>query len=212
MYLSSDAEQIEYRLFVHFAKIQRAIDAYKQNPRMSYHKYTWDMVKPYADMSYGGIKIYNFMSIYGGGKDKTAEILELPRSQSDEFYRIYHREFPEIEQVLSKASGLAKRRGYVKTLSGRRQRFPDSKFTHKAFNAVDQGSAADIMKQKLYELHKERKRTGFVLRMTVHDSVNGDAPDQECATMVDEILNRQSFDLRVPILWKTQTGQNWGEV
>jgi DNA polymerase I-like protein with 3'-5' exonuclease and polymerase domains len=68
------------------------------------------------------------------------------------------------------------------------------------------------MKTKLVELHRERKNTGFTLRYTVHDEVDGDVPNEESAKKVTEVLNSQSFpDLKVPILWDVQTGSNWAE-
>lgn len=132
---------------------------------------------------------------------------------------IYDRELPEAAELLKQAKKLAENRGYVCTLMGRRIRFPyftDNQGrkrrdrTHKGLNGVIQGGAADINKTKLVELHAERKSTGFIMRFTVHDEVDGCAPNDECARKVDEILNRQSFpELSIPILWETGTGDNW---
>lgn len=103
-------------------------------------------------------------------------------------------------------------RGFVMTILGRRSRFPTGQRVHKALNSIIQGGAADINKQKLVELHAERKKTGFILRYTVHDEVDGDATTPETAKKVEEILNRQSFpELKVPILWEVGTGRNWKE-
>jgi DNA polymerase I-like protein with 3'-5' exonuclease and polymerase domains len=154
-------------------------------------------------------------------------------AQAREIQAIYNREMPEVRPLLKQAAHLAqtkcdkwcnrtpesrelhkrfKHNGFVRTVLGRRSRFPYNDRLHKALNAVIQGSAADIMKQKLVELHAERKRTGFVMRMTVHDEVCGDVPNEESAAMVSEILNRQSFpQIRVPILWAGKTGNNWAE-
>lgn len=154
-----------------------------------------------------------------------------------EIEKIYAREMPEVEPLLALSSHLAMtgcdkwckksetskklhedyknyenfgHRGYVKTVLGRRSRFPTNYSLHKAFCMVDQGSEGDIMKTKIVELHRERKHTGFLLRQTVHDEVSGDALLPETAARVDEILNRQSFpQLRVPILFETKTGPNW---
>jgi DNA polymerase I-like protein with 3'-5' exonuclease and polymerase domains len=77
---------------------------------------------------------------------------------------------------------------------------------------VIQGGAADVMKQKLVELHEARKSTGFLLRATIHDEVIGDAPDQESAALVHAILNRQTFpEVKIPLLWETGVGANWAE-
>lgn len=147
---------------------------------------------------------------------------------------IYNRELPEVEPLLRKASHLAQshcdefccktqisralhaeglpHRGYVKTVLGRRARFPNGFGLHKALNRVIQGTAADIMKRKLVELHKARKHTGFLMRMTVHDEVCGDSPDTESDRRIMEILNHQSFsDLRVPILWSSDAGASWAD-
>jgi DNA polymerase I-like protein with 3'-5' exonuclease and polymerase domains len=67
------------------------------------------------------------------------------------------------------------------------------------------------MKTKLVELHKARKKTGFKMRFTVHDEVNGDVPDAESVRKVTEILGAQSIKFRVPILWEVNSGANWKE-
>lgn len=143
---------------------------------------------------------------------------------------IYNREVPEVKPLLEMAAHIAKgycdercrlddvphrrgipHRGFVRTIEGRRSRFPGNKRLHKALNAIIQGTAADIMKRKLVELHAERRYTSFLMRMTVHDEVDGDIPDKVCAERVREVLNRQSYQLSVPILWDVTTGRNWAE-
>jgi DNA polymerase I-like protein with 3'-5' exonuclease and polymerase domains len=85
-------------------------------------------------------------------------------------------------------------------------------WAHAAVNYVIQGSAADIMKTKLVELHRARKVTRFLIRQTVHDEVDGDARSVETVRMVREILNHQSFPtLKVPIVWEVETGKTWME-
>jgi DNA polymerase-1 len=102
-------------------------------------------------------------------------------------------------------------RGYVKTALGRRSRFPTEYKIHKALNAIIQGTAADIMKAKLVELHEQRKALDFTMRMTVHDEVTGDVADDVAAAKIDALLNTQRTQLRVPILWETGTGQTWAD-
>lgn len=150
-------------------------------------------------------------SIYGAGRDKIAEMLALPRKESDGFIDVYNRLFPEAISLLRKATSVAESRGYVKTILGRRARFPGGKKSYAALNAIIQGTAADIMKQKIIELHLSRKRLGFVPRFPVHDEACGDIPDEEQARLVGELLDKQSFSVKVPILWAVSTGANWGE-
>jgi DNA polymerase I-like protein with 3'-5' exonuclease and polymerase domains len=163
---------------------------------------------------------------YPNGVPNTHPLL----AKTVEIKRIYDREIPEVAPLLKRFSHLAlpecnehchesddlhreyEHRGWIQTIIGRRSRFPNGWRTHKALNAWDQGSSADILKQKLVELHRERKFTGFKLRYTVHDEVDGDAETPETKNRVKEILNSQSFPfLKIPILWDVSTGPTWGE-
>ena len=222
--LSADAAQIEYRIFGHHSGSKKILDAYAKDPGVSFHQVVWDMVKPLKpDIPYKSVKNLNFAKLYGAGIAKIADMLKVSEEETREFVTAYDTAFPEVRALLRKAATLAEERGYVLTLSKRRSRFvkgcacPACSYRgprfHKALNSVIQGSAADIMKKKLVELHAERKHTGFTMRMTVHDEVVGDVPDLEAAGRVHEILNRQSYpQLKVPILWETAVGKNWAAV
>jgi hypothetical protein len=137
---------------------------------------------------------------------------------------------PEAGQLLDRASHLAKpacdeyckpgdalhkqypHRGYVRTMLGRKSRFPNAYKTYIALNRVLQGSGADIMKQKLVELHRERKTTGLLMRLTNHDAVLGDPQMPETRERVSELLNTQSFpQMKVPVLWDVKSGRSWAE-
>jgi DNA polymerase I len=251
---AADARQIEYRIFASYAGNPEVIEAYRQNPLLSFHEYMHERIRPFKpDQTYRQQKDLNFAYVYGAGLTKQAKMLghitqrefdEIRRKKdydnpklkpTKEVRRIYAQELPEVEPLLKRASHIAKpkcdkdcydrggkltalhqteeHRGYVRTILGRRMRFPTGQRLHKAFNGIDQGSAADIMKQKLVELHAERKYTGLTMRYTVHDEVDGDTPDDPTAELrVAEVLDRQSFpELKVPILWEVKTGRNWKE-
>jgi DNA polymerase-1 len=139
-------------------------------------------------------------------------MLGMTDEEAGPFVEAYDAAFPEAGMLLRKASDSARRRGWVRTMMGRRSRFPDRQFLHSALNRVIQGSAADIMKRKLVELYADRKRLGLVLRATVHDEVVGDVADPTAGKMVDEVLNRQTTPTTVPILWGGKTASNWREV
>lgn len=222
-HLSADAQSIEYRLAAHFAEAEALILAYQADfdklkrgdllgKWVDFHAVVGDVIRPYKDLSRNIIKNANFCLVYGGREGTLANTLGVNRSESDAIYRVWHRMFPELSALPGKAEALARGRGYVKTILGRRARFTTSEhmqWAHAAINYVIQGSAADIMKQKLVELHKARKATGFLMRFTVHDEVDGDARDPQTAQRVREVLNHQSFNLRVPIVWEVETGATW---
>lgn len=210
-WLSADAMQIEYRLFAHYSCAPKILEEYTRNPLVSYHQVVWDMVRPYKeDIPYKSVKNLNFAKLYGAGIQKIAEMLGVPLATAKMFVSAYDQAFPEVRALLQHAARTAESRRYVKTIAGRRSRFVDRRRLHKALNCVIQGSAADVNKQKIVDLHSQRKKTGFVMRMTVHDEVCGDSPDQKCTEMVTKILNEQSFDTKVPILWDVNTGSSWG--
>ena len=224
-YLGADAQSIEYRLAAHFAASPKLLKAYKadwaklEDPSLQdgtwvdFHRVVQDIITPHKVVTRKVTKNLNFLKIYGGGRDKAAETLNMSRTETDLIIDTYDDLFPEFKELLKTTAKQARDKGFVTTLLGRRARFPKSELsrTHASLNYVIQGSAADIMKQKLIELHAERKYTGFLMRQTVHDEVDGDAQQPETSARVLEILMRQSFDVLVPIIWKVKTGKTWAE-
>lgn len=208
-FFSSDASQIEYRLFAHYASSPKILEAYERDPTVSFHLIVWDIVKRFKEIKYKPLKNFNFAKIYGAGIKKISMMLGISEEEAEILNAVYNKQFPEVNPLLSRASRKAKERGYVKTILGRRTRFPEKKRLHKALNGIIQGSAADIMKRKLVELYRERKRLGIKMRFTVHDEVCGDTPDVSTGHEVLEVLNAQSYKLKVPILWDMALGENW---
>lgn len=212
--LSADAKQVEYRVFADYANSPRLNKAYADDPESDFHNVVWDMVRPYRDdLLRKQVKNVNFARMFGGGDEKIADMLGLSLKEAKEFVAVYDRAFPEVRALMSVCMSKAKSRGYVRTKLGRRVRFPNGQRLHKALNGVVQGTATgDLMKWKIIELHRARKRTGFVMRATIHDEVLGDTSGPECTAAVAEILNSQTFPgLHIPILWDVKTGDNWAE-
>lgn len=215
LFLSADAKQIEFRIFAHYSKSPKILKAYSDNPLISFHDIVHgELIKFQSGLKYKTAKNCNFARMYGAGKAKLALMIGLPEDEAEKFTNIYDKMFPEAKQQLNRAMKLAESgKQCVQTFLGRRARFPDKKRTHKALNAAIQGSAADVMKQKIIELHRCRKETGFVMRYTVHDEVCGDIPSLEAAKVVhNRVLNWQSFKTRVPILWSASVGPDWAHV
>lgn len=143
---------------------------------------------------------------------------------------IYARELPEVKPLMDRAVHIAKvgcdqwcragdelhrkfkHQGFVRDLLGRRIRFPDGNRLHKSLNGIIQGGAASILKRKMVEAHRARKRIGFVPRMTNHDELIGDSLGEETPRLLGEVLNQQSFpQLTVQIRWDVKVGANWAE-
>lgn len=124
----------------------------------------------------------------------------------------YDSKFPEAKALMEAGSKRAKTVGFVRTLSGRKRRFPNGQKLHKALNAFIIGSEGDVFKKKLVALYRERKRLGLTLRMLVHDEFVYDQPEEErLVKSLDELLEVQDYDLQVKLLWETGYGNNWKE-
>ena len=229
VWLSADAAQIEYRLFAHLAQNPTVIQAYQENPALSFHHVVWEQMKAYKpDLLYKDCKTVNFAKLYGAGNRRIGEMLgfitpdqyaTLTRtnagadhpwlSTTHDVMRLYDRVLPEVSHMLTTTAHTAARVGYITTPLGRRARL-EPRHTYKALNRLIQGTAADVMKLKLCELHQKRAETGFKLRFSVHDEVDGDCPDAQSAEAVRKILNTQTLETTVPLLWDVSTGDTWG--
>jgi DNA polymerase I-like protein with 3'-5' exonuclease and polymerase domains len=228
-WLSADAAQIEYRLFADMAKNPTVLAAYRNNPALSFHHVVWEELKKHkADLQYKDLKALNFAKLYGAGTARIAEMLgyitadqhaTLRRTHAGSDHpllraaqavmNLYDRVLPEVDEMLKRATSEAQLQGYVTTALGRRARLAPE-HGYRALNRQIQGTAADVMKQKLVHLHHQRKHTGFLLRFTVHDEVDGDCPDEVCRDRVQTILNAPSTNTTVPLIWDVSLGDSWG--
>ena len=228
-WLSADASQIEYRLFADQAQNPTVLKAYGEDAAMSFHHVVWEQMKAFKpDLLYKDLKTLNFAKLYGGGTARIASMLGLITPDqyatlirthagadhpllktANDVMQLYDRVLPEVSVMLHTATHHAQRDGFVTTALGRRARL-DASQTYKSLNRQIQGTAADVMKLKLVELHAQRKSTGFLLRFTVHDEVDGDCPDSHCAEAVRKILNTQSLETTIPLLWDVSVGKTWG--
>lgn len=230
MHLSADAEQIQYRLFAHEAQNKMVLEAYAADPWLSFHRLTLKLFREFKpDQPYKRQKDVNFAKMFVAGPSKLglmmefitkAQFIQLKAAKANRYHpllattleilKIYDKMLPEVDILTKKSTALAETRGFIKSILGRRMRFPNGQRSHKALNGRIIMSEADIVKTKAVELHKARKDTGLLLRFQVHDEFDGDVPNEESAKKVGEILNIQSFKLTVPILWGVNTGTSWG--
>ena len=209
LWCSADADQIEYRIFAHYAQPKRVMEAYAKDVHTNFHKITQELIEQHIAITYERTKDCNFAGLYLAGDEKFSWMIDIPYLEGRKLYAAYHEGVPEVQAFGKKCMQVARSRGYVKTVLGRRARFPDQQRLHAAINRVVQGSAADEMKTKIVALRKAR--TGMRLRFVVHDEFDGDVPNRECAEEVSRVLNEQILPMRVPLLWTVKTGPNWQE-
>ena len=124
-----DLSQIEYRFLVHYARgpgAEQARERYRQDPTISFHKFAGELfgLSDAKGEVYKRLKNTNFCKVYGGGDKKLAATFNSSLAEAQQFSQRYDRELPFVNYTFSEAERLAQERGYVKTILGRRRRFP----------------------------------------------------------------------------------------
>lgn len=226
-----DYKQIEYRVFTHFASGEGAVDAQRQfneNPNTDYHQMTIDLMG-WGDLGKEGrhlAKNLNFGSIYGLGpksfatKFKQNLLHNHPERDPDNLFPVaqslmneYFRKVPFVKPTCNKIMETGQRKGYVKTLSGRRQRMPLDNSAYKLINYLIQGSAADLLKKGLVDAWERGVFKVLKLHAQVHDEVVFSIPKtkegyEACKTLYECMAN--AYQLRIPLGVDTEIGPDWG--
>lgn len=230
-----DWSQMDFRVFAHYVDSPRINALYAGNPDLDFHQMVADMTGLPRSMTAGikgNAKQINLGLVFGMGEGKLAQEMGLPfteeTSRGKTYLRAgeealavfaqYHENVPGIKGLLSKAASVAKSRGFVKTILGRRIRFPGGQFTHKAGGLIFQGSAADALKVKIVEIARALKGTDARILINVHDEADTSMPKgaegERLNKMVGEIYENFSgvgtpIKFNVPIRSSSGTGPNW---
>ena len=227
-----DYSQQEPRLVVHYAALQNlygvddVLDAYQEGDA-DFHRIVAEM----ADIPREQAKTINLGLFYGMGKNKLQAELGVNKERADGLFKQYHSRVPFVKQLMDNVMQRAQGRGRIRTLLGRLCRFhlwePNQfgihkplphdaalaehgpgirrAFTYKALNRLIQGSAADMTKKAMIELHKE----GITPHIQVHDEL--DISVNNNADKIKEIME-SAVDLEVPNKVDYESGPNWGTI
>ena len=225
--LSADYSQVELRLMAHLSGDEQLVDAFKQGADIHsataaklYHKSIEEVTSDERRKA----KTANFGIIYGISAFGLSQRLDIPRGEAKELIEGYFATYPQVKEYMDRAIAEAKERGYVVTAFGRRRYLHDITSRNavargvaerNAINAPIQGSAADIMKLAMIEIHRRFKVEGIESKMIlqVHDEVVVDTLRSEL-DRVKQIV-QQSMEsvasLRVPLISDAGIGSNWLE-
>ncbi|MCS6934040.1 MAG: DNA polymerase I [Chitinophagales bacterium] len=225
--LSADYSQIELRLVAELSGDENMLDAFDK--KIDIHTATASRVygvpleKVTKEMRYKA-KSVNFGIIYGQGAFGLAENLGISRTEAKEIIENYFRQFPKIKEYMNRNIQFAREHGYVQTMMGRRRYLKDinsKNFTVRGFaerNAINspvQGSAADLIKLAMINIHGEFSRRKLKSKMTlqVHDELVFDAHRDELEIIKPIIYEKMTTAIktRVPIEAEIGIGKNWLE-
>jgi DNA polymerase-1 len=211
----ADASQGEPRLYAHYSQAKHLIEGYNATPPRDVHTLVAEMMQ--VDRATTG-KRMNMGIFTGMGVKAFAGHLNTTSAIAQDLWDRWYALFPEIREFQNTAKNAFLRRGYVKTLLGRRARLTDRRFAYKAVSRIIQGGVADIFKYKMVEVDKLFEADGdhAFLQMQIHDSLVWQAPATDAGRAISaravEIMgdvNSEPFNLRVPFVAEPDTGQNW---
>lgn len=173
-------------------------------------------------------KQVNFGLIYGMSVGRLARDGGIPQMEAENFVAQYFGRFPKVREYLERTLAQAKNQGYVETLLGRRRYFPvlqtvspaqeqaRRRAEREAVNAPIQGSAADIIKRAMLNLHRALHERGLAARMIlqVHDELVLEVPREELPAVTPLVreMMESAYPLRVPLKVDLSVGTNWGEM
>jgi DNA polymerase-1 len=221
----ADYSQIELRVLAHFCRdeaLQRAFAA-----DQDIHAFVAAEVNgvPLAavtkDMR-ARAKAVNFGIVYGQTAFGLAQATGMSRGEAQAFIEAYFARYPRIREFIDGCIAGARRDGHVRTLLGRmrpiegissRNQGIRAQAERFAVNTVIQGSAADLIKTAMIQLHRRMQDERLPLRMLlqVHDELVCEAPRQAAEPMTGVIraVMANAMRLSVPLKVDVATGENW---
>lgn len=225
--MSADYSQIELRIMAHICDEPYFVDGFKKG--VDIHSATAAKIFGVDDADVdsrmrGIAKTVNFGVLYGQSAYGLSEQLDIDVNEADSYIKEYYAAYPKIvglrEEILEKTKKL----GYVETILGRRRYIPDINSSNRnvrgfaertAFNAVFQGTAADIIKMAMIKIENilESDYPDIHLLLQVHDELVFEVPNEKLYALekivVDNMCN--VADLKIPLKVDVGIGNNWAE-
>lgn len=225
--LSADYSQIELRIIADISKEENMLDAFSKGidihtaTAARVYGITIEEVTPNQRRN---AKAVNFGIIYGQSAFGLSQNLGIPRKEAAEIIEQYFTQYPGIKRYMSDTMNFARENGFVETILGRRRYLRDINSANQtvrgfaernAINAPIQGSAADMIKVAMINIHKDIQDQGLQSKMTmqVHDELVFDVLKTEVEAMKKIISHRMKTAIKttVPIEVEIGKGVNWLE-
>jgi DNA polymerase I len=225
--LACDYSQIELRILAHISGDESLIHAFKNNRDI--HKATAALIygleeKDITDPMRETAKRVNFGIVYGLTSYGLSKDLNIPLDEAQAFIDAYFSRYPKVESYMQDQVTKAENDGFVMTILGRRRYIPEINSKNqmvrqfaqrKAINTPIQGSASDLIKLAMIQIHNEIDSRKFVSQMVlqVHDELVFDVPQEEMNDFTAMVKDRMEnvMQLSVPIQVTVKKGRNWLE-
>ena len=225
--MAADYSQIELRIIAALSKDPAMVKAFQNNEDI--HAATAAKVfdVPLDEVSREqriNAKTVNFGIVYGVSAFGLSQQTNLNRSESKELIDTYYESYPQLKQYISDQVNFAREHGYVATVLGRRRYLKDINSQNavvrgaaerNAVNAPIQGSAADIIKLAMIQIHQKIKSENWKSKMIlqVHDELVFDVlkSEKEGFEKMVKTEMEKAFDIGLPLLVDMGFGANWLE-
>jgi DNA polymerase-1 len=225
--ISADYSQIELRIMAHLSQDEGLIKAFSEG--VDIHRATSAEVlgiplEKVSSEQRRHAKAINFGLIYGMSAFGLAKQLGIERQLAQNYMDLYFSRYPKVLGFMESIRDLARQQGYVETLLGRRLYVPEINTSNlqrrraaerAAINAPMQGTAADIIKIAMIELHKQLKSTSLDAKMImqVHDELVFEVAEKDVDKAMEVIKKTMvnAVQLTVPLEVEIKSGNNWDE-
>lgn len=230
LWCKADYSSQEPRLQTHYALLENLPKAQEAKQAWLDGKKLYTFFEEVTGLDYDTCKMLCLGIGYGMGKYKMSETLGVSIDECESILERFNRHAPFLRQLFDRTMATASRRGYIRTIMGRRAHFNqwtpgygepvfktkesaqqaanggriERAFTSKALNRLIQGSAADQTKLALVECF----RAGLDLRMTVHDEISSFVTTEKEAQLQKEIMENV-IRLEVPVVSDLDLGPTW---
>ena len=225
--MAADYSQIELRIIAALSKDPAMVKAFQNNEDI--HAATAARVfdvslEEVTREQRSNAKTVNFGIVYGVSAFGLSQQTNLNRSESKELIDTYYERYPQLKQYISDQVNFARENGYVATVLGRRRYLKDINSQNavvrgaaerNAVNAPIQGSAADIIKLAMIQIHQKIKNENWQSKMLlqVHDELVFDVlkSEKEGFEKMVKTEMEKAFDIGLPLVVDIGFGNDWLE-
>ncbi|MGD0336950.1 MAG: DNA polymerase I [Candidatus Omnitrophota bacterium] len=226
--LACDYSQIELRILAHLSKDEALAGAFRED--LDVHKMTASLIynvdtQGVTDKMREVAKRVNFGIIYGLTSYGLSRDLGISAEEAQRFIDAYFLRYPGVRRYLDMQIAKARKDGFVTTILGRRRYLPEinnknqgiRQFAERqAVNTPIQGSASDLIKLAMVDIHRQFLSRRFISAMVlqVHDELVFDVVEKELREVKELVKDRMEhvLELDVPVKVEIKKGKNWLEM
>ncbi len=223
--LSADYSQIELRVLAHLSQDPTLMSAFERGEDI--HSSTAGLLFGISKQDVGPkerdiAKRVNFGIVYGITPQGLAEDVDLTHGVAKDFIDRYFRMYPGVKRFISDTIASAHKRGWVETMFGHRRYVPELRSKNRfrrsfgervAVNTVIQGSAAEIIKLAMLDLHRRMQGYRSQMILQIHDELLFDVHPEELEELRPLIVGAmtEAVRLSVPLEVDVRVGKDWLE-